>query len=280
MKRKEKTKTKDSGLLVPFKPTAFEVMMNVQCGLRVELGLEPLPYWKETTETPAWTKNIYHKLRNTILKSVLKLKPNGTVNWRNYGRCIGIMERYKTFLAHDVPKILKDEGFDKISERDWQKIQPQLGEEHAREYCLKLLKLPADDITPLAELADKVLELQLEHLEKQKQIAFWHLANQDAKTGAIFMKGMGEGYTVFLNEEGQFTGDDCRADIHLELIAWQHDIEKMRKLALPGSRKKLFEQLGELPEYHNKGHDWFDDVCKDIQLSLSKPGRPRQIPTK
>lgn len=277
MKRKEKTKKENPGRLVPCKPTAFELMMNVQCGLRAELGLEPLPHWKETIETPAWTKNIYHKLRNTILKSIVKLKPNGTVNWRNYGRCMGVIERYKTFLAHDAPQALKAEGFDKISERDWQKIQAHLGEEQAREYCLKLLKLSADDKTPLSELADKVLELQLENLEKQKQIAFGHLANQAAKTTALFMKGIAEGYTVFLNEEGQFTGDDRRADIHLELIAWQHDIEKMRKLALPGSRKKLCDELREIAGYHYRGHDWFDDVFKDIKLSLSKPGRPRQI---
>jgi hypothetical protein len=276
MKQKKKTECDNMGIVNRPPQTAFELMMNVQCGLRAEVGLEPLPHWKQTTETPQWTKNIYVKLRNTILKSVLKLKPDGIVNWRNYGRCIGIVERYKTFLSHDVPRILADEDLDKLSSHELEKLQPLLGEEQARQYCLKLLELPANDKTPLPALADKVLEIQLENLEKLKKIAFCHVANQDAKTGAIFMKGMGEGYIIFLNEEGEFTGDDRRADIHLELIAWQYDIEKMRKSALPRMRKKLFGELRELPEYHKKKQDWFDDVCKDIKLSLGKPGRPRK----
>ncbi len=40
-----------------------------------------------------------------------------------------IIERYKIFLAKDVPRILKEEGLDNISKEDWAKIQPLLGEE-------------------------------------------------------------------------------------------------------------------------------------------------------
>jgi hypothetical protein len=277
MKQISKPENEDMGIRIRPQPTAFELVMNLQCDLRAEAGLKPLSHWKQTRETPQWTKNICRKLRNTILKSVLKLRPNGKVNWRNYGRCIGIMERYKTFLAKDVPRILKKDDLDKISQKKWAKIQPLLGEEQARQYCLKILQRPANDDASLSELLETALERQMANLEKRKQIAFYHLPSQDAKTAAMFMQGMSEGYTIFLNEDGEFAGDDRRVDIHLELIAWQHDIEKMRKSVLPVSRKKLFGKIKKLPEFKNKKQDWFNDVCKDINLYMGRPGRPWQF---
>jgi hypothetical protein len=278
MKKKTKAENVNVGIVIRPQPTAFELMMNFQCDLRAEAGLAPLPHWKKTRDTPEWTKNICRKFRNTILKSVLKLRPkNGIVNWRNYGRCIGIMERYKVFLAKDVPKIFERDGLDEVSDEKWAKIQPLMGEEEARQYYLKLLERPADDKASLPELLEIAIERLVVNLEKQKQIAFFHATCQDAKTGAMFMKGIGEGYTAFLNEDGEFSGDDRRANIHLELVAWQYDIEKMRKFVLPVSRKKLFGEIKKLPEFKDKKQNWFDDVCKDINLSMGRVGRPWQF---
>lgn len=279
MNQKAKNENEKHGTAKCSQPTVFELLMNLQCDLRVEMNLEPLPHWKQTSQTPDWAKIIYRKLCSTILKSVLKLRPKSKtkVNWRNYGRIIGLNERYKTFLAKDAPQILQREGFNKISKKKWDKIQPLLGEEDARQYCLKFLDRPANDNTSLSELAEIVLRRQLENLEKQKQIAFWHLANQSAKTVAIFLKGMGEGYTVFLNEEGEFSGDDRRAGIHLELIAWQYDIEKMRRLVPHKTSNHLIGELKTLPEFKNKTQDWFQDVFKDIKLSIGRRGRPWQF---
>lgn len=276
MRRKVKSNHEQSGTAKRSQPTAFEFMMNLQCDLRAEVGLEPLPHWKQTRQTPNWTKNICRKLRSTILKSVLKLKPKSEtkVNWRYYGRSIGIMERYKTFLAKDVPQILEQEGFSQISEKEWAEISPRLGEEEARRYYLKHLKRPADDDTSLSALTDEALEKQWQHLEKLKQIAFFHLANQSAKTTAVFLKGMSEGYTAFLNEAGEFSGDDRRADIHLELLAWQYDIEKMRRLVPSRNNKHLIGELKKLPAFKTRTEAWFNEVFKDLKLSIGRRGRP------
>jgi len=248
--------------------------MNAQSDLRAEAGLEPLPHWKPTRMTPGWVKNTCRKLCNTILKPILKLSFKGKVNWRNYGRGIGLIDRYKTFLAKDVARMIREDGLDKISKKKRAKIQPLLGEKEARQYYLKHLGRPANDKTPLLELFEIGLERQLTNLEKQKQTAFAHLANQSAKTVNIFLKGMSEGYTAFMNVEGEFSADDRRADIHLELIAWQHDIEKMRKSVLPKTSNHLIGELKKLPEFKNKKNDWFKDVFKDIHLSIGRRGRP------
>ena len=276
MKQKMKKQNEPSGVVKHTSPTAFELVMNLQCDLRAEMSLDPLPHWKQTRPPPEWVKNICGKLRRTILKSVMKLRPKSQagINWRNYGRCIGIIERYKVFLNHDVPRILEKEGINDISPEKWEKIQPLLGEETAREYYLKLLKRPADDPAPLAELAELAIQKQLEHLEALRKLAFYHSANQSDKTGNIFLKGMHEGYTAFLNEDGEFSGDDRRADIHLELLAWQHDIEKMRRSVPQKYNKHLVAELKKLPEFKNKSQDYFNEVFKDINLSIGRRGRP------
>lgn len=279
MKRKAKHLVEELKADTHSPPTAFELVMNLQCELRAQMNLDPLPHWKQTRPTPEWAKNICCKLRCTILKSVLKLrpKPNGEINWRNYGRCIGIMERYKAFLNHDIQQVLEKEGLNNISPEKWEKIQPLLGEKTGRDYYLKVLKRPADDPTPLVELVELIRQRQFEHLEAIKRVAFYHLANQSAKVGNIFVKGMSEGYTAFLNEDGEFAGDDRRAGIHLELFGWQHDIEKMRRMIPPKNNQHLVSELKKLSEFRNKPQDWFKEVFKDIKLSIGPRGRPRKF---
>src|ERR1035441_7111511 len=119
-------------------------------------------------------------------------------------------------------------------------------------------------------------------------MAFYHLAHQSAKTGKLFLKGMEEGYTAFLNEDGEFTGDDRRgglhielrggqADIHMELLAWQHDIEKMRRMIPAKNNQHLVSELKTNSEFKNKSQDWFKEVFKDIKLSIGPRGRPRKF---
>ena len=259
-------------------PTAFELMMNLQCDLRAEMNLDPLPHWQQTRPTPGWAKNICGKLRRTILKSVLKLrqKSKTEINWRNYGRCIGIMERYLVFLNRDVPQILEKEGLNNLGAEEWERLQPRLGEETAREYYLKVLERPADDPTPLNELAELVMQKNVSHLEALKKLAFQHIAYQSAKIGNLFLKGMSEGFTAFLNEDGEFAGDDRRADIHLELLAWQYDIEKMRRMIPQKNSRHLIRELEQLPEFETKSEAWFKEVFKDIKLAIGPRGRPQK----
>jgi hypothetical protein len=82
--------------------TVFERVMDLKASLRQAAGLEPMPYWERSKPEPEWGRNISLRLGNTILKSICKLRPNGEINWRNYGRCIGLLERYKTFQELDL----------------------------------------------------------------------------------------------------------------------------------------------------------------------------------
>ena len=255
-------------------PTAFELMMNYRCDMHMDLGIEPPPHWQKTRETPNWTKKIYQNFFKTILKPLLKLRPKRKVNWRYFGRIIGILERFKTFWMHDVEAILKAEGLDKISEAKWARIQPLLGEKLAREYYLKVLKLPAASIIGDCCLVEMMLLKQFLAMEKMKQNAFFLIISQDAKTTALFLQGMREGYTAVLNANGEFSADDRRASIHFELLAWQYDIEKMRRSVPQKYNKHLIVELKKLPEFKNKADSWFNEVFKDITLAIGKKGCP------
>ena len=97
-------------------PTIFERLMDLKSSFREAMGLEPMPFWKRCENEPEWARNISLRLKKTIFKSINKLRPNGEINWRNYGRCIGILERYRTFQEHDVPRMLHEDQLDEITE--------------------------------------------------------------------------------------------------------------------------------------------------------------------
>lgn len=258
-------------------PTIFARMMDLHCELRNAVGLEPLPGWKPTNSTPEWARNICIRYRQTILKSILKLKPKRRVNWRNYGRCIGLMERCKVFYKHDVPKILKKDGLDRLSKKQQAKFDAVSGEEEMREYCLKVMKRPLSDKTSLEELLTLAAQPKLEEIDKHRQVALYQVANQDAKTGKMFYKGINEGFSIFLNEDGEFSGDDRRADVYGELLAFQYEVEKMRRTLPAKTRKDLRNELKKSPDFQDQGQEWFNDVCDEIKLSMKGAGAPHKF---
>lgn len=273
MKKREKSK-KRASTKAPL--TIFERALDLQGEILETCKVKSPPDLKLSVESPAWRKNIFLKLRGTILKSFLKLKPRrNEMNWRNYGRIIGCLDRYKAFWVQDVPRILKEAGLDKITDGQWKQIWPELGVEKARQRCLKFLNRPADDPISDEKLFELALARQLEHHEKLKQIAYAQLATRDAKTNSLFQKGVYEGYTTFLNVDGQFSGDDRRFVVYCELLVVQDEIEKMRRSVIPKTRNDLRAELKKSPLHKDNGQKWFNDVCDEIGLSMKiGGGRP------
>jgi hypothetical protein len=274
VKRKIKTEKKSHGIANQSPPTIFEQLMDLKSELHATCGLKPVPFWKRPDKTPEWTKNICAKFKNTIFKSVLKLKPKrNKVNCQHYGRSIGCLDRFRTFLTKDIPRELKKDGLNKISKKRWAKIKARLGLKQMRQYCLKALNLPANDKTSDKKLCMLLLGQQLAHHEKIKQTALLHVASQDAKTTALFWKGVSEGYTLFLNVEGEFSGDDRRFEVFADLIGMQYEVEKMRRMIPEKSRNDLRAELKKSPDFQDRGQKWFNDVCDEIKLSMKGAGR-------
>jgi hypothetical protein len=255
-------------------PSIFAQMMDLNCELRDAMGIEPVPGWQRTRSTPEWVKNICVRYRQTILKSVLKLKPKGTLNWRNYGRCVGLIERCKTFLKYDVPRLLKKDGLDNLTKEQQAKIDAVSGEAEMRMYYLNVLKRPLDDKISLEDLLTQFAKHQLELMEKHRQVALFHVANQDAKNSKLFYIGLNEGYSIFINEDGEFSGDDRRNDVYGGLLAFQYEIESMRRKLPAKNRTVLRLALKESSAFQDRGQEWFNDVCDEIKLTMNTPGAP------
>jgi hypothetical protein len=260
-------------------PTVFAHGVVVANALCKETGV-PIPEtWpKPKFALPDWCGNIVKQLGKTILKPVLRLRPNGKVDWRNFGRLVGIAERYKAFIIHDVPRILEQE-FGDMTEEQWQRIEPLFGMDEARVHLVKLLDRPMADTEALEDLIDEACERQFEALDTMRQNALFLVASQDAKTMALFYKGLAEGFHCFLDEQANFCGDRGRTNIHLILLACMMEVEKLRRIAPPTTRPRYYEELTPVYRLSPRAYDWFNDVCDDIKFPLNHLGRKRQSPS-
>ncbi len=225
-----------------------------------------------------WSLKILDQLRKTIFKPVLKLRPAREVHWQSYGKMIGILERGQTFLTVDLPRIIEQEGLDKITDEQWNKIQPK---EQLRSHVVKILKRSVLDNEPLDGLVEEVMKRWVESLEKHRQFAFACAAQQSAKNYARFLKGLSQGYNLFMDETGDFCGDRGRTEIYKELLSSQYEIEKMRRMLPARNDGDLYNHLKpwyKFPAPEKKARKWLRDVCDDICLSIKGgPGRPQKF---
>lgn len=259
-------------------PTVFDQLVVINAELCSELEIVPnaaLP--RPRIAMPGWCGNIVKQFGKTIFKPIRKLAPQGKVDWRNYGKLVGMIERYKTFLIHDVPRIAEEELGD-ITDEQWKRIEPQLGLDQTRACLIKALDRPVADDESLENLGVEAVERQFEALETHRQVALAHVASQDSKATALFYKGMGEGYESFLDERGKFCGDRGRTDIHLTLISCMMEVEKFRQKLPPTSRPRYYDSLTKVFRLTPKAYDWFNDVCDDIKFPLNNLGRKRRDP--
>ncbi len=255
--------------------TVFGQLSDIQFELGKSMGL-PLNRLapKSGIEFPRWCSKILEQFKKTILKPIVKLRQNGAVNWRNYGKMIGIIVRFKTFLSHDLPQILQDEGWDKMSDEQWEKIKGLLGETQLRRHLMAIVKRPISDDEPLEKLAEEVLKGQCEHFENLINAALFQVAQQDARTGRLFFKGMSEGYTCFLDENGGYCGDRGRTKIYMEFLVYRVEVERYRRTLPIKSRRDLQSWvLNHAKIRIPNDDDWFDHFCDEICLPMKGVGR-------
>lgn len=195
--------------------TIFDQMHPLLSALSQRLrGGTDCPETVSTTALPKWCSKIVERLVRTIFKPIVKLKPDGTMNWRNYGKMIGLFERYKIFIARDVERIFIEAGLDKITDEEWERMKPMLGFEQYRAVLSSALGSPLVDDEAVKNAVEELLRQQLERLEKSRSEALWQVSQQDAITANLFFKGFHEGFSCFLDSQGQYVGDRGRTRLY------------------------------------------------------------------
>ena len=125
-------------------------------------------------------------------------------------------------------------------------------------------------------LAEESAQRHLEYLEKAKQNALFHVAQQDVCNTGLFYQGVSEGYTLFLDERGWFCGDRGRTEIYLNLIGCMIEVEKLRHTLPQKTRPQFYDDLAQVFRLTPRAHEWFNDVCDDIKFPIKSVGAPRK----
>jgi len=208
----------------------------------------------EIPPLPAWAGKICEQLSKTIFKRLLELRPQGDqVNWRNVGKMLGVWQRIVTVLAErwkDSECVLPEEA-----------IAPP---KEAPDSCVMI---PQTDL--LAAMQESLTASIVDNLAK------------NPVEQSEFFAGLGEGYELFLDTNGQFTGDRGRTKVYLELLGHWTEIEAMRKTNPPSTALDVYKLIAvSLGDPDHQRFDWFCDVCDGIGLFVKKRGRPAKPPRK
>ena len=259
-------------------PTIF-AQLSVLTNLLHQETCPPVtgPACESKAKSPQWCQNIFRQLGKTIFKRVLQLKPMGVVNWRNYGRMIGILERGQRFISQNMERIIEEKLGD-ITKQEWKRIESIMGLDELRACLVKHLNRSVDEHEPLEKLAAEWDLRMIEGFGKHREVAFSHLARQSTKNSSLFFKGMAEGFELFIDERGDFCGDRGRTTIYLCLLPYMQEVEEMRRTLPQTTRKRFYDELAKVQGLPTQAYDWFNDVCDDIKFPLNKLGRKRRNP--
>lgn len=276
MKKKKKQDMAKPHLGQCGRPTLLEYMtgFGIEAAKVYGLNVTPPPSVR-AYPVPKWGKKILEQFKKTIMRPVLKLRPGAETDCQQYGKIIGILNRQIKFFQSGVWEIAEREGWDKITEEDWERIQPRA---QLRAHLVKILNRPVADNEAVEDLAWEAIERKITHLENLRSAAYQFVSNRSAKEQSLFYKGMAQGYELFINAVGDFCGDRGRTEIYLELLSSQYEIEKMRRMLPARNDSDLYEHLKpwhRFPNGREAGTAWLRKVCDDISLYMTgKRGRP------
>lgn len=186
---------------------------------------------QQLPDLPDWAKNICEQLHRTIFKRLIELKPaNEQIEWRNFGRMLGVCQRESIFLGDTAG---------------------------------------SNPGTDNSELLDALNQGLLDSMQTGMK--------QTPEQQAEFFAGFAEGCELFLDSQGQLTGDKGRTSVYFALLGVWMEIEEMRQAVPRKSFSDAYKLLAHtLGDSRGERFDWFYCVCKEIGLGLGTEGRPRK----
>ena len=222
------------------------------CGLTMTGPVEHL----SIPALPPWGKKICQQLSVTIFKGFVDLSPHeGPVKWRNFGRMLGVGLRELGFIEHDLRREPDAPGKNDFAE-----------------------KLQGLDELVASVLNGSPVDALFAHFGKSLESLVRVGLGQTPAEQYEFLAGLAEGQMLVLDTQGQFVGDRGRTTIYFELLSRWMQIEEMRRAKPAKTCADLYEVVApSLGDPHLQRYHVFFRLCRDIGLSMTKRGRPKNI---
>jgi hypothetical protein len=228
---------------------------------------------------PEWCHNIADKLVLTVLKGVLDMDPQGKFEARNYGRMVGVLLRGVTYFVKEVPAELKREGLLDLSPEKKQKLQTMLDIPAILAFASNKLARPIANEDELMQAGSAELERRADVQVEFLLTVGRYLLNRPVAEQHEFLCGIPEGFILFLNKDGGYTGQRRRTELYLMLMMLWPEITEMQKSDPPKTCKFLLDWLekGEAKQLVGDEKQFYG-LCGEIGLVMAPPGHPRKSP--
>jgi hypothetical protein len=228
---------------------------------------------------PEWCHNIADRLVLTVLKGIAGLAPDGKFEARNYGRMVGIVLRGITYVFKEVPAELKREGLWDLDPEKEKKIDAMIDMPVILAFASEMFHRPVSNEDELIKAGTAELELRLKREGEAFISVCRYLFNRPVAEQHDFLCGIPEGFKLFLNNDGGYTGQRRRTELYLRLLGFWPEICEMQKAEPPKTCKFLLDWL-EKQEAKQLVDDekQFYGLCGEIGLVMAPPGHPRTAP--
>jgi hypothetical protein len=237
----------------------------------------PLPQPTLSGVLPDWCHNIADKIVLTTLKRLVGLAPGGKFEARNAGRIAGVLLRQAVFLLKDVPGQLKREGLLDLSPEKEEKVQAMIDRDAILSFASAKMGKPISSEEELWQVGSVELGKMVCH-----SVGAWlkigrYLLTRPVAEQYEFLCGLPEGFSLFLNVDGEYAGKTQRTELYSLLLIYWPEIAEMQKADPPKSCKLLLIWLEEqdgtrLVEDERQ----FLELCGDIGLVMAAPGHPHK----
>lgn len=267
--------------LCPVPGTLLETLGGATFGM-TETGrtkgateLEVLPP-ELSRRPPEWVVNVSRRLDHLLFGELTRWCAE-PFSWHLAGRIAGFLNRFLSFLEHDLPRRLEEVCRIEIPESRWAEVDTKLSLEPLRPLIVRRL---GREVRPDEGALDLSMECGDRWLNGMCGVSEWFArtaARQKPEDFQAFLAGQLAGYSALLDAQGNFAGQTPRTDTYLELLVLWPAIEQLRQRQPPITREELYRWLIVQGVWCKPpGLDWFHDLCDEIKLGTKGRGRPRK----
>lgn len=237
----------------------------------------PVSEPKHSAQLPVWCHNICDIFAKTIFRVLVDAAPEqGKFNARDVGRISGMLLRCAAFVHKDAPALIKEEGLDKLTADKERRLDQVAGWNVLFAAVSNHLQKPVRNKKQLVKAGEKLVESWAERLMGNAMVMLKHLANASADEQHEFLCGVADGFVMYLKPDGEFSGKRKRFEIYMLLLMRWPEVCEMQGAQPPKTRRELLKWLEEHEGKQLVEDDKvFNELCGDIGLDLTSPGRPQ-----